>query len=149
VFEGPASRRLDAAERAARLAEIEKLRAEGIAAHKASWREGLLRSTGPRAEAIRPLLTKMIEDWSAWQPLHIEPRLVLGPEAIERIGQSKPQVPVLWIAGANDNYQAQAAKFGAVLPQMKTVVLPDAGHLSNLEQPDKFTAALLEFLSNP
>jgi pimeloyl-ACP methyl ester carboxylesterase len=58
-------------------------------------------------------------------------------------------VPVLWIAGANDNYQAQAAKFGAVLPQMKTVVLPDAGHLSNLEQPDKFTAALLEFLSNP
>jgi 3-oxoadipate enol-lactonase len=54
---------------------------------------------------------------------------------------------VLWLAGANDRYQAEAAKFAAVLPQMKIVVLPDAGHLSNLEQPVAFTAALLHFLT--
>jgi pimeloyl-ACP methyl ester carboxylesterase len=56
-------------------------------------------------------------------------------------------VPVLWIAGANDRYQEHAAAYAKVLPQMKTVVIPNAGHLSNLEKPAEFTQALLEFLA--
>jgi pimeloyl-ACP methyl ester carboxylesterase len=55
-------------------------------------------------------------------------------------------VPVLWIAGANDHYQDSVAKFREVLPGMQLVVLPDAGHLSNLEQPQAFTDTLLAFL---
>jgi len=145
VHEGAGSRRLEGEELAARLAEIEKTRAEGADAFKTRWREALLHSS-PREPAIRPLLTRMIDDWSAWQPLHVEPPLLLGRTAIEMLRKSKPKVPVLWIAGGNDNYQAQEAKFAAVLPQMKLVVLPNAGHLSNLEQPEAFTAALRQFL---
>jgi pimeloyl-ACP methyl ester carboxylesterase len=72
--------------------------------------------------------------------------MLLGQEAITKIATNKSEVPVLWIAGANDHYQDSVAKFRAVLPGMQIVVLPGAGHLSNLEQPQAFTETLLAFL---
>jgi CubicO group peptidase (beta-lactamase class C family)/pimeloyl-ACP methyl ester carboxylesterase len=146
VHEGPGSRKIEGRELAARIAEIEQLRLEGIEGFKARWTAALERGAGPRAEKIYPLLSAMINDWSAWQPPHVEPALVLGPQAIELIQAKKPKMPVLWLAGANDYNKAQEAKFAVVLPQMKTVVIPDAGHLSNLEQPEAFTKALREFI---
>ena len=144
VHEGAGSKKLEGKELEEQLAGIERTRGEGIEAHKTRWREALLKT--PHESAIRPLLTSMIDDWSAWQPLHVEPPLVLGPEVLELLDKGKPSVPVLWIAGANDNYRNQTDKFAKVLPQMKVVVLPDAGHLSNLEQPRAFNRALMSFL---
>lgn len=146
VFDGPASRKLTPAEKEKRLAEIEVLRAKGVDSEKKRWQEALLEGAGRHATGIRPLISSMIDDWSAWQLLNIEPRLVLGREALEKIAKEKPQVPVLWIAGANDNYQDAVTMFRAVLPQMEVAVIPDAGHLSNLEQPEAFNSALLQFL---
>ena len=146
VFDGPASRNLSPQEWEARLKEIEAVRAKGVESAKNGWKEALLKGAGHHEAKIRPLLSKMIGEWSAWQLLHIEPRLVLGHEAIDKIAAKKPDLPVLWIAGANDHYQESLAKFQQVLPQTEVVVIPDAGHLSNLEQPEAFTAALLRFL---
>jgi pimeloyl-ACP methyl ester carboxylesterase len=146
VFDGPASRNLSPQEWEDRLKEIEAVRAKGVESAKNGWMEALLKGTGHHEAKIRPLLSKMIGEWSAWQFLHIEPRLVLGHEAIDKIAAKKPDLPVLWIAGANDHYQESLAKFQQVLPQSEVVVIPDAGHLSNLEQPEAFTAALLKFL---
>jgi len=146
VFDGTASHTLSAQQREEQLAAIEKVRGEGISALKRRWQEALLKGTGPRADAVRPILSAMIGDWSAWQPLHVEPHMLLGQEALTKIAANKPEVPVLWIAGANDHYQDSVAKFREVLPGMQLVVLPDAGHLSNLEQPQAFTDTLLAFL---
>lgn len=146
VFGGDASREVTPEERRNRIAEIEKTRAEGISPFKERWREALLKGTGHHAGMIRPLLTSMIGDWSAWQPLHVEPHLLLGQEAITRLAAAKDEIPVLWIAGEHDHYQESLAKFQAVLPTMEVKVLPDAGHLSNLEQPEAFTQTLLAFL---
>lgn len=146
VFDGPASRKLTPVEREKRLVEIEALRAKGVDSEKRRWQEALLKGSGQHEGRLRPLISSMIGDWSAWQLLNIEPRLVLGQEAIDRMTTEKPKVPVLWIAGANDHDQEAVAKFQAVLPQMQVVVIPDAGHLSNLEQPEAFTSALLKFL---
>jgi len=146
VFDGTASRDLSPQQREEQLAVVEKVRVEGIDALKKNWQEALLQGTGPRADSVRPMLSAMIGDWSAWQPLHVEPHSLLGHEAITKIESAKPQVPVLWIAGANDRYQDSVAKFRAVLPDMEVVILPDAGHLSNLEQPQAFTDTLLAFL---
>ncbi len=144
IYEGAGSKKLEGQELAARLDEIEKTRSEGVETYKARWREGLLKSA--HEKQMRPLLTSMIDDWSAWQPLHVEPQLVLGPRAIEMLAKSKPSVPVLWIAGANDCNEKQIQRFRDVLPQMKVEVIPDAGHMSNLEQPEAFNRALLDFL---
>ena len=146
VHTGAGSKTLEGGEREKRLAAIEVTRAEGIAKFKQTWLAALLRSAGPRAERIQPLVARMIGDWSAWQPLHVEPRLVLGPAAMEKLAAAKPRVPVLWLSGANDSHPDQAAAFAAVLRDMETAVIPDAGHLSNLEQPAAFNSLLLNFL---
>jgi len=146
VFDGTASHTLSAQQREEQLAAIEKVRGEVISALKKRWQEALLKGTGPRADSVKPILSAMIGDWSAWQPLHVEPHMLLGQEALTKIAANKSEVPVLWIAGANDHYQDSVAKFRAVLPGMQLVVLPDAGHLSNLEQPQAFTDTLLSFL---
>ena len=58
------------------------------------------------------------------------------------------KVPTLLIGGANDKGappEALAAA-AAAIPGAKHVILPAAGHISNLENPTAFNAALKEFL---
>jgi serine-type D-Ala-D-Ala carboxypeptidase len=149
IYTGAGSgKALSEAQQQARLAEIETLRATGIESHKASWREALLKSTGARAGMIRPLLTDMIADWSAWQPLHVEPPHLLGGAVIDRLAATRCEVPVLILAGENDTHSVGAAKpLSAVLPNSRLHVLKEAGHLSNLEQPSAFFKAVEDFLS--
>lgn len=58
------------------------------------------------------------------------------------------RVPTLIIAGAWDESTPprQAEELHAALPGSELVVLP-AAHLSNIEQPERFTAAVLAFLT--
>ena len=59
--------------------------------------------------------------------------------------------PALIIAGARDvsTPPAQARELHAAIAGSQLVILDDASHLSNLEQPDAFNAHLLTFLSQP
>jgi len=146
IHRGAGSRKLaDLKERDARLAEIEAVRSEGIDVFKKRWCMMLLKgSTMAPAEA--GLLTAMIADWSAWQPLHIEPQLVLGPAAIERLAKTRTLVPVLWLRGERDAASPDRESIAAVLPNLRMVTIPNAGHMSNMEQPAAFTAALRDFM---
>jgi 3-oxoadipate enol-lactonase len=57
-------------------------------------------------------------------------------------------VPTLVVIGEKD--PATIPEYGeliaASIPGAKTFVVPDAAHLSNIEQPDIYTAALVDFL---
>lgn len=57
-------------------------------------------------------------------------------------------VPVLVIVGEEDSLTppAEAERLAAALPSATLRRIAGAGHLSNLEQPEAFNAALLEFL---
>ncbi len=57
-------------------------------------------------------------------------------------------VPVLAIGGAEDALSSPEVmgEMAAKIPTSRHVVLPGAGHLSNLESPGEFNAALEEFL---
>jgi pimeloyl-ACP methyl ester carboxylesterase len=56
--------------------------------------------------------------------------------------------PVLVVVGAEDELSppAEAEAMAAVPPNARFVVVPEAGHLANLESPDAFNAALGTFL---
>ena len=58
------------------------------------------------------------------------------------------RVPTLVIAGENDPAAPVGVmeKMAGRIPGARFVLLPRAGHLANLEQPDPFNAALLAFL---
>jgi pimeloyl-ACP methyl ester carboxylesterase len=60
------------------------------------------------------------------------------------------RVRSLIVAGALDasTPPAQSEELYAAVPGSELVVLPEASHLSNVEQPDVFNAHLLRFLSS-
>jgi 3-oxoadipate enol-lactonase len=57
-------------------------------------------------------------------------------------------VPTLVLVGADDRVTppARVRAFAAQIPGARYAEIPGAGHLSNLEQPERFDALLLEFL---
>lgn len=56
-------------------------------------------------------------------------------------------VPVLFVAGAESEYwpASHAAASAALAPIGSSIVIPDDGHAANIEQPEAFNAALLDF----
>jgi 3-oxoadipate enol-lactonase len=58
-------------------------------------------------------------------------------------------VPALVVVGADDGLTttADAERMAKGIPGAELVVIPDAGHLSNLEQPDRFTDAVEGFVT--
>lgn len=59
---------------------------------------------------------------------------------------SEIRVPVLAIAGDQDAAYDATRSISEHVPGGKFVAIPDAGHLSNLEQPELFNSAVREFL---
>jgi len=58
-------------------------------------------------------------------------------------------MPVLLVGGAQDRCTPPAAvqALAQVLPDAQTLLLPHVGHWPQLENPDGFDAALLDFLA--
>ena len=57
--------------------------------------------------------------------------------------------PVLAIAGEQDAAAPGTRYIGENVPGAKLVMIPQAAHIANIEQAEKFTQALREFLSSP
>jgi pimeloyl-ACP methyl ester carboxylesterase len=58
-------------------------------------------------------------------------------------------VPTLVLVGDKDDaYFAATDYMASKIPGAKKVVIPDAGHAANIDQPEKFNQAVLEFLSH-
>lgn len=68
------------------------------------------------------------------------------PDRTPELGSIR--VPTLLIVGSEDELSppAEAEDMAARIPRARVVVIPGAGHLSNLENPDAFSAALTGFL---
>jgi CubicO group peptidase (beta-lactamase class C family)/alpha-beta hydrolase superfamily lysophospholipase len=128
---------------ARRREEIAMLKEQGVFTYKRAWFDGLINKSGSGKDALRKPLWRMIDEWQAWQPLHIEPRLVLGRAAPGRLLATKPQAPVLIIRG---ELETGGFSFTGLVPQARVVIIPDCGHVSNMERPDAFNAALRGFL---
>ena|SRR6185312_2141828 len=68
-----------------------------------------------------------------------------------RVISSLPEikVPSLVLVGANDTpFLAASDYMAAKIPGAKKVVLPNAGHAANIDQPEAFNAAVLGFLAD-
>ena len=96
--------------------------------------------------AIAPRLRQLaLENGRAWlaNPL-LEKRV--DPPAAKRLGEIK--VPVLVVVGDRDikHMQRIADKLSADIGGAKKVVIAGAGHISNMEKPAEFDAAVLPFL---
>ena len=120
-------------------------------------------------KGMQPLVQGTLERWFT------EPFRKSQPEVVKRIGdliQGTPvpgyvgccqaianlnttarlkdiRRPVLAITGEQDAAAPGTRYIGEHVPGAKTVVIPQAAHIANLEQPEAFNRALREFLSSP
>lgn len=139
---------MDNTERAKRDQEIIDLQRKGIDTFKKEWHETLMASGGSQRERMRKPLWQMIQDWSAWQPLHKEVRLFYGKEAWEQLRQrGKTNIPTLIIQGENEakNKKNHPAEL-PFLTDARYEIIPDCGHMLNIERPEEFNLLILSFI---
>ena len=137
-----------------------KLADEGIAAFRqrvAAAREGtmeamveptLKRWFKDSFRAKKPALMARVGDWIRKTPLDGYVGTSAAIPAIDVTHRLREiDIPVLVIVGEDDVAMpvAMAQVLARELPDAELVVIPDAGHLSNLEQPEAFNAALDRF----
>ncbi len=71
---------------------------------------------------------------------------------IDYLNEVLPNItlPTLVIVGRQDEFTpvAKAEEMEQQLPDCKLVIIEDAGHMPNLEQPDEFNKAVLDFLDS-
>ena len=101
-------------------------------------------AAGPPPEFV-PLLAEMAADV---RPESLRTVLLALAEADQRDLLPRIAVPTLLIWGEQDvrSPLSVAHQFEQAIPNAQLVVIPGAGHVSNLEQPEGFNRALHEFL---
>ncbi|WP_413668936.1 alpha/beta fold hydrolase [Mucilaginibacter sp. Mucisp86] len=125
--------------------KIKTWQVKGIQAGKREWFNKLTVRNGKNIKSLRQPVWNMIYKWDAWQPQHLEPRFLLGNEAETRLKAQKITVPVMVLTGdADADIPDRLLK---VVPSAKQMIIPHAGHVSNLENPDGFNEKLLAFLN--
>ncbi|MBC8054221.1 MAG: class A beta-lactamase-related serine hydrolase [Sphingobacteriaceae bacterium] len=130
---------------AKRRMEIQALHRKGVDVYKREWFNALTIRNGRVIEHIRKPVWEMIYKWDAWQPLHIEPRLLLGSSVIDKLKQQKITVPVMVLTGDAD--ATHKNKLLELVPSAIQMFVKNAGHVSNLENPVEFNRKVFSFLS--
>ena len=116
--------------------------AQGIDKWKEEWIEKLVSGGGSNRESIRESVARQVHDWDAWQLIHREMRNYYGYEAWDTLKARCPEIPVLILSGENEGKgKNPMLKY---LPNSQQVIIPDCGHMSNMEKPDEFTQLILE-----
>jgi pimeloyl-ACP methyl ester carboxylesterase len=125
-------------------ARVEHLR-ESLAAPAEAFDPTLpgLFAGDPPAEFV-PLLEQMHADV---RPESMRTALSLMAETDQRDLLPHVDVPTLLIWGEQDRRSplGVARQFEEAIPDTRLVLIPDAGHVSNLEQPERFNEAVREF----
>ena len=127
------------------LAAYRKLvRSEGIEAFRRQWLEHPLMRLHTRDARVHALLREMVGRYPGHDLLADDTEHLPDVGDLDRL-----DLPVLVINGEHDS----DARIGAgndlvrALPDVRLAVIPDAGHLSNLDNPGAYNAVLGEFLS--
>jgi pimeloyl-ACP methyl ester carboxylesterase len=124
----------------------QRARERGVAAARELWLGSELFAPARERPAVAAKLDAIVADYSGWHWLHRNPERAGAPSALERI--DRVGAPVLLVLGQRDlpDFYDCADRVAARLPGAERVVVPRAGHMSNMEEPARFDAAVLAFL---
>lgn len=126
------------------------------------------------ARGVEEGMDALIDAWlppMVWEPNHMQPGLMEGLQAMcQKAGLdtyerqirallARPEVesllpniqcPALVATGAHDSWAspAQHEGFAGIIPNARLVIIPGAGHMVPLEQPDAMTATLVDWLNS-
>jgi pimeloyl-ACP methyl ester carboxylesterase len=119
----------------------------GARAANEMWLEHELFAPARERAECRTKLETIVRDDSGWTWVNNNPVKGIHPRGGDRLADVR--VPTLVVVGDRDllDFQRIADKLAAEIPAAKKIVLEGAGHMSNMERPAEFNAAVLEFLA--
>ncbi len=120
----------------------------GPEAAKAMWLEDPLFAPAQRKKAVAARLNQIVQDYSGWHFVNPNPWRSLAPATIQQL--HKIACPTLVIVGEEDldDFHEIASVLEERIPGAKKEMLPAAGHMSNMENPEAFNQILREFLNS-
>lgn len=88
----------------------------------------------------------IVGNYNGFHWLYPDPHRVFYPPAIERLAEIT--VPTQVIVGQHDlaDLHGVAERLAAGIAHAETVVMPGAGHMVNVEKPEQFNRAVLDFV---
>jgi 3-oxoadipate enol-lactonase len=122
-------------------------RTQGVAAARERWLADALFAPALEQPAVAAALRALVGDYSGWHWLHADPERGMEPQPITAL--QTVRAPTLVINGARDmpDFRRISAILAESIPGARRVVLPGVGHMSNMEAPTAFNAAVLDFLA--
>jgi 3-oxoadipate enol-lactonase len=117
----------------------------GVAEAKRLWLEHPLLATARADRSTLSMLAQMVDDYSGWHWHNSDTARVPAPSLATRLHEIR--VPTLVVTGEDDlqDFQTVAATLARNLPGARRCVIEKAGHMVNLEAPEKFNAAIVKF----
>jgi len=121
-------------------------RQTGLVPARERWLEPLAAQLVDKPAAL-VRLRQMVQDYSGWHWLNDDVERAASAPSIQQLG--KLHMPTLIVVGERTvpDMHRIAEIVQREIPQARTVMLRDAGHLANMEQPDAFNEAILDFLA--
>ncbi len=123
----------------------ELVRSEGIEAFRRQWLEHPLMRLHTHDVRARTLLREMVNRYPGHDLLADDTERVASVADLSQL-----DLPVLILNGEHDSDAriGAGADLARALPDVRRAVIPAAGHLANLDNPDAYNAALGEFFSS-
>jgi len=122
------------------------VRARGVEAFRAEWSAHPLMQLRTRDPEMRALLAAMIARYSGndLNPAPAQPERAPEPLQLEAL-----RIATLVLSGEHDSPSRRdaARQLAARLPQAELAVVAGAGHLPNLDDPDRYSTLCRDFLT--
>ena len=124
----------------------EVAQSQGIEHAKQFWMASPLFEAARRHPRVLRRLDEMVSDYSGWHWVNENPQILADEPAIYHLKDI--DCATLVIVGEHDVYDFQqiAKILAAEIPNANLAVIADAGHMSNMENPQQFNAVLGQFL---
>ena len=118
----------------------------GVAAARQAWLECSLFQPAAQKPEVAAALRRLVDDYSGWHWLNENPLSAPSGPAIEHLGEIA--CPSLILVGERDtaDFHIVADRLAEDIPDATLTRIPGAGHMSNMESPGEFNAAVLNFL---
>jgi pimeloyl-ACP methyl ester carboxylesterase len=119
----------------------------GLAAARSRWLQHELFVPIRARPELDARFTQMVSDYSGWEWMNKDPQRDPEPPPAQRLGEIRART--LAIVGERDlpDFHAIAGLIQRDIPGARSVVLPGAGHMLNMEMPEQFNQLVLKFLT--
>ena len=120
----------------------------GVEAAKELWLSLDLFEPAMRNYDVGTRLKQIVSDYSGWHFVNKDPEWPADPPSIDKLNTIS--APTLVIIGEFDipDFHAIAEILQNQIPNARKVVLPGVGHMSNMEDSDRFNEIVLGFLAD-